>query len=87
MISLSSMLGRPFDPLCSLIPRLLLAGLLLLPGAAWAGGSSDLSENLLWLAIILMAVRLFSPLAAKLGFTAVLGKLIAGFIAGRGVQH
>ena len=87
MISLSSLLGSLFDSPYSRIPWLLLAGLLFLPEAAWAGGSSALSENLLWLAIILMAVRLFSRLVTKLGVPAVLGQLIVGFAAGHGVRH
>jgi len=62
--------------------RLPLAGLLFLPGIAWAAGGSAFSENLLWLAIILMAARLFSPLAARLGFPAVLGELLLGVALG-----
>lgn len=41
-----------------------------------------MGENLLWLAIILMAARLFSPLAARLGFPAVLGELLLGVALG-----
>ncbi len=49
---------------------------------AWAAGSGVVGENLLWLAIILMSARLFSPLAARLGFPAVLGELLLGVLLG-----
>lgn len=62
--------------------RLILLGAAFLPGMAWAAGSGVVGENLLWLAIILMAARLFSPLAAKLGFPAVLGELLLGVALG-----
>ena len=39
-------------------------------------------ENLLWLAIILLAARLFAPLAQKIGFPAVLGELLLGVVLG-----
>lgn len=58
------------------------ASLLLLPGIAWAAGGGAFSNNLLWLAIILMAARLFSPLAARLGFPVVLGELLLGVALG-----
>jgi Kef-type K+ transport system membrane component KefB len=63
-----------------LIP-LLLAVLAGLP-AAWAAASATVGENLLWLAIILMAARLFSPLAERVGFPAVLGELLLGVVLG-----
>jgi len=82
MTSNGSTPGRRFDPLRSLMPLLPLTSLLFLPSTAWAGGDSAFSENLLWLAIILMAARLFSPLAARLGFPAVLGELLLGVALG-----
>jgi len=60
---------------------LLLAVLLSLP-AAFAAGSGVVGENLLWLAIILMAARLFSPLTQRIGFPAVLGELLLGVVLG-----
>lgn len=56
--------------------------LLMLPAVAHAAGSGVVGENLLWLALILMAARLFAPLAAKLGFPAVLGELLLGVVLG-----
>lgn len=56
--------------------------LLLLPLPALAAGSGVVGENLLWLAIILMSARLFSPLAARFGFPAVLGELLLGVLLG-----
>jgi Kef-type K+ transport system membrane component KefB len=50
--------------------------------SAWAAGSGVVGENLLWLAIILMAARLFSPLAQRIGFPAVLGELLLGVTLG-----
>lgn len=50
--------------------------------AALAAGSGVVGENLLWLAIILMAARLFSPLAQRIGFPAVLGELLLGVVFG-----
>lgn len=50
--------------------------------AALAAGSAVVGENLLWLAIILMAARLFSPLAERVGFPAVLGELLLGVVFG-----
>jgi Kef-type K+ transport system membrane component KefB len=50
--------------------------------SAWAAGSGVVGENLLWLAIILMAARLFSPLAERVGFPAVLGELLLGVVFG-----
>jgi len=61
-----------------LLPLALLA-------AAWpvfASGSDVVGENLLWLAIILLAARLFAPLAQKIGFPAVLGELLLGVVLG-----
>lgn len=49
---------------------------------AWAGGSGVVGENLLWLALILFSARLFSPLAARFGFPAVLGELLLGVVLG-----
>ena len=53
--------------------------------AAWpvlAAGSDVVGENLLWLAIIILAARLFAPLAQKVGFPAVLGELLLGVVLG-----
>lgn len=60
---------------------LLLACLVSLPSAL-AAGSGVVGENLLWLAIILMAARLFAPLAQRIGFPAVLGELLLGVVLG-----
>jgi Kef-type K+ transport system membrane component KefB len=54
----------------------------LIPATAWAAGSGVVGENLLWLAIILMAARMFSPMAEKVGFPAVLGELLLGVLLG-----
>ena len=62
--------------------RLALLGLIFLPLSAFAAGSDVIGENLLWLAIILLAARLFAPLAEKLGFPAVLGELLLGVVLG-----
>jgi len=59
-----------------------LAILLLLPDCAHAAGAGGVGENLVWLALILMAARLFAPLAQKLGFPAVLGELLLGVALG-----
>lgn len=58
-----------------------LAALATLP-SAWAAASGVVGENLLWLAIILLAARLFSPLAERVGFPAVLGELLLGVVLG-----
>ncbi|HQR04190.1 MAG TPA: cation:proton antiporter [Rhodocyclaceae bacterium] len=55
---------------------------LLLPLSAWASTEGVVGENLLWLAIMLMAARLFSPLAERAGFPAVLGELLLGIVFG-----
>ena len=62
--------------------RLALLGLILLPLSALAAGSDVVGENLLWLAIIILAARLFAPLAQKIGFPAVLGELLLGVVLG-----
>jgi Kef-type K+ transport system membrane component KefB len=49
---------------------------------AAGAGSSPVGENLLWLALILMSTRLFSPLAQRIGFPAVLGELLLGVALG-----
>ena len=49
---------------------------------AFAAGSGVVGENLLWLAIILMAARLFASLTLRLGFPAVLGELLLGVVLG-----
>ncbi len=54
----------------------------LLPASAHAAGAGVVGENLVWLALILMAARLFAPLAQKLGFPAVLGELLLGVLLG-----
>lgn len=51
-------------------------------GPALAAGSDVVGENLLWLAIILLAARLFAPLAQRIGFPAVLGELLLGVALG-----
>ena len=53
-----------------------------MPLPALAAGSGVVGENLLWLAIILMAARLFAPLATRVGFPAVLGELLLGVLLG-----
>lgn len=53
-----------------------------LPFSAHAAGSEVVGENLLWLALILMAARIFSPLAGRFGFPAVLGELLLGVLLG-----
>jgi len=58
---------------------------LVLLAAAWpalAAGSGVVGENLLWLAVIILAARLFSPLAQRIGFPAVLGELLLGVALG-----
>ena len=62
--------------------RLALLGLIFLPLSTFAAGSDVVGENLLWLAIILLAARLFAPLAQKIGFPAVLGELLLGVVLG-----
>jgi len=62
-------------------PILALALLVSLP-SAFAAGSGVVGENLLWLAIILMAARLFAPLTQRIGFPAVLGELLLGVVLG-----
>ncbi|MBK9594427.1 MAG: cation:proton antiporter [Rhodocyclales bacterium] len=54
----------------------------LLPSSALAAGGGVVGENLVWLALILIAARLFAPLAQKLGFPAVLGELLLGVALG-----
>ena len=60
---------------------ILTLGLITMP-AAWASGAGAVGENLLWLAIILMAARLFAPLTERIGFPAVLGELLLGVLLG-----
>ena len=71
--------------------RFLFLGLMLLPLPALAAGSDVIGENLLWLAIILMSARLFSPLAERIGFPPVLGELLLGVVLGNlgllGIQY
>jgi len=58
---------------------------LVLLAAAWpamAASSGVVGENLLWLALIILAARLFSPLAQRIGFPAVLGELLLGVALG-----
>lgn len=53
--------------------------------AAWpalAASSDVVGENLLWLAMIILAARLFAPLAQRIGFPAVLGELLLGVVLG-----
>lgn len=56
--------------------------LVFLATPAWAAGSGVVGENLVWLATILMAARLFAPLAQRFGFPAVLGELLLGVLLG-----
>jgi Kef-type K+ transport system membrane component KefB len=56
--------------------------LFMYPLSANAASSDVVGENLLWLALILMSARLFAPLAARVGFPAVLGELILGVVLG-----
>lgn len=56
--------------------------LLLAPLPALAADAGGIGENLLWLALILMAARLFAPLAQRFGFPAVLGELLLGVVLG-----
>ncbi|MGA9393823.1 MAG: cation:proton antiporter [Azonexus sp.] len=71
--------------------RFALLGLMFLPLPALAAGSDVIGENLLWLAIILMSARLFSPLAERIGFPPVLGELLLGVVLGNlglfGIQY
>ena len=62
--------------------RLAVLGLTLLPLSVFAAGSDVIGENLLWLAIIILAARLFAPLAQRVGFPAVLGELLLGVVLG-----
>ena len=62
--------------------RLLPFALLAAAWPALAAGSDAVGENLLWLAIILLAARLFAPLAQRVGFPAVLGELLLGVVLG-----
>jgi len=62
--------------------RLLPIALLAAACPVFAAGSDVVGENLLWLAIILLAARLFAPLAQKVGFPAVLGELLLGVVLG-----
>ena len=58
---------------------------LALLAATWpvfASASDVVGENLLWLAIIILAARLFAPLAQRIGFPAVLGELLLGVALG-----
>ncbi|MCX8085291.1 MAG: cation:proton antiporter [Rhodocyclaceae bacterium] len=64
------------------MPRIALALALCLPLPALAAGGGAVGENLLWLALILMSARLFSPIAARFGFPAVLGELLLGVLLG-----
>lgn len=65
------------------MPRLLFP--LALLAAAWpafADSAGVVGENLLWLAVIILAARLFAPLAQRIGFPAVLGELLLGVMLG-----
>ena len=74
--------GRHSPRPASLSRALLAAGILAAAAPAFAAGSGVVGENLLWLALILMAARLFAPLAQRLGFPAVLGELLLGVVLG-----
>ncbi len=69
-------------PLRHARPPLLAGALLFAAAPVWAAGSGVVGANLLWLALILMSARMFSPLAQKLGFPAVLGELLLGVLLG-----
>lgn len=56
--------------------------LLALPAPCLAGGGTVVGENLLWLALILLAARMFAPLTQRIGFPAVLGELLLGVLLG-----
>ena len=62
--------------------RLLPLALLAAAWPALAAGSGVIGENLLWLVIIILAARLFAPLAERVGFPAVLGELLLGVVLG-----
>jgi Kef-type K+ transport system membrane component KefB len=64
------------------IRRLLPLALLAAAWPALAAGSGVIGENLLWLVIIILAARLFAPLAERVGFPAVLGELLLGVVLG-----
>ena len=65
-----------------MLRRLLPIALLAAAWPALAAGSGVIGENLLWLAIIILAARLFAPLAERVGFPAVLGELLLGVVLG-----
>ena len=64
------------------IPRLVAVVLAMLSIEAFAATSDVVGANLLWLALILIAARLFAPLAQRFGFPAVLGELLLGVVLG-----
>lgn len=64
------------------IPGLAPLLLLFATGPALAADAGVVGENLLWLAIIILAARLFAPLAQRIGFPAVLGELLLGVVLG-----
>lgn len=64
------------------LPTIFALGLALWHLPALAASSDVVGENLLWLAIILLAARVFSPLTSRLGFPAVLGELLLGVVLG-----
>ena len=66
----------------TLFRRLFPLALLAAARPVFASGSDVVGENLLWLAIIILAARLFAPLAQKIGFPAVLGELLLGVVLG-----
>ncbi len=65
-----------------MLRRLLPIALLAAAWPALAAGSGVIGENLLWLVIIILAARLFAPLAERVGFPAVLGELLLGVVLG-----
>jgi Kef-type K+ transport system membrane component KefB len=66
----------------NLYRRFIPLGLLAAAAPVFASGSDVVGENLLWLAIIILAARLFAPLAQRIGFPAVLGELLLGVVLG-----
>lgn len=60
----------------------LLVFLACLPLPAFAAGSGAVGKNLLLIAIVLLAARIFAPLTQRIGFPAVLGELLLGILLG-----
>ncbi|MFA5831688.1 MAG: cation:proton antiporter [Candidatus Paceibacterota bacterium] len=71
------------------IPVMLSLMLAIFPTAVWAseaaGAADTFAISLLWIAVILMAAKIFGSLAEKMGQSSVLGELIIGVILGNAV--